>query len=182
MLLVSRLSSALGDLFRAAVLEKLQSADAGKLLEEEIKLTFGEMRNRDWNLQSAAADLLIAKHDFTFQDRASTIRAFKIFLGVELARDETTNNIIAAQACRNVIIHASDCVAEKAVRQVSKAHPRTLRSIFTIDENIKFSASEIEAVKADMLRFFGQLADGISPVAPQPPSQALTEVLKVAAN
>lgn len=176
-LLVSHLSSALGDLFRAAVLEKLQSAEPGKLLEEEIKLTFGEMRDRDWNLQSAAADLLIAKYDFAFQDMASTVRAFKIFLGVELTRGETMNNIIAAQACRNVIVHAGGRVSEKAVRQVSKAYPRTLRTSFNVEESIQFSADEIEAVKADMLRFFGQLADGISQVAAQRSSHARTEGL-----
>ncbi len=160
-LLVSHLSSALGDLFRAAVLEKLQSADPGKLLEEEIKLTLGEMRERDWNLESAAADLLIAKHDFAFQDMASTVRAFKTFIGVMPARDATMNNIIAAQACRHVIVHAGGRISEKAVRQVSGAQPRTLKPLLNVDENIRFCAAEIEAIKADMLRFVEELAECI---------------------
>lgn len=175
-LLVSHLSSALGDLFRAAVLEKLQSADPGKLLEEEIKLTFGEMRERDWNLQSAAADLLIAKHDFAFQDMASTVRAFKTFIGVAPARDATMNNIIAAQACRHVIVHAGGRVSEKAVRQVSGAHPRTLRPLLNVDENIQFCAVEIEEVKVDMLRFVEELADSILRAKAQPANHAYEKV------
>lgn len=160
-LLVSHLSSALGDLFRAAVSEKLHSPEPGKLLEEEIKLTLGEMRERDWNLKSAAADLLIAKHDFTFQDMGSTVRAFKNFIGYAPSRDLTMNNIIVAQACRHVIVHAGGRVSDRSVRQVAAAFPRTLRTSIAVDEIIQFTAEEIEAIKTDMLKFVEQLADGI---------------------
>ena len=171
-LLVSHLSSALGDLFRAAVLTKLQSDDPGKLLDEEIKLTFGEMREREWNMQSAAADLIIAKYDFTFQDMASTVRAFKNFIGVEPARDAIMNNIIAAQACRHVIVHAGGRISEKAVQQVSKANPRTFKTTLMVGENIQFSASEIEAVKSDMLQFVETLSIGISQATQTPASMS----------
>lgn len=126
------------------------------------------MREHEWNLQLVAADLLIAKHDFAFQDMASTVRAFEKFIGVAPKRDATMNNIIAAQACRHVIVHAGGRVSEKAVRQVFKAYPRTLRLSLNLNETIQFSAGEIETVKADMLSFVEQLADGIfRAMAPQ---------------
>jgi hypothetical protein len=161
-LLVSHLSSALHDLFHDAVLEKLLSNDPGKLLDEEIKLTFSAMREQDWNLKSAAPELLIKKYDFSFQDMKTTVSAFKDYAGVTITRDVTMNNIIAAQACRHVIVHAGGRVSEKAVRQVSSATDRTLRKTLVVDEFIKFTALEVDAVKADMLKFIEKLADDIS--------------------
>jgi hypothetical protein len=160
-LLVSHFSSALGDLFRDAVSERLQSGDVEKLLAEDIKLTFGEMREHGWNLKAVAADLLIAKHDFTFQDMGSTVKAFKEFVGVVIERNEIMNNIIAAQACRHVIVHAGGRISEKAVRQVSGAKPRTLRNKLAVDELIQLTAPEIEAIKADMVVFVEKLAHDI---------------------
>jgi hypothetical protein len=156
-LLVSHFSSALGDLFRAGVASRLYSGTEGPLLAEEIKITFAEMRERDWNLKSAAADLLIAKHDFTFQDMGSTVRAFDKFVGVKLERDVIMNNIIATQACRHVIAHASGRVTERTLKQVSAATPRTLKPNLVLNELVQFSTSEIESVRQDMLTFAERL-------------------------
>jgi hypothetical protein len=161
-LLVSHLSSALGDLFREAVAEKLQSDNPSeKFLDEEIKLTMREMREREWNLKTAAADLLIAKHDFTFQDMGSTVRAFKEYVGVVIERNEIMNNIIAAQACRHVIVHAGGRVSEKTIRQVSTANPRSFRANLTTDELIQLNVKEIDSIKEDMFKFVEKLANDI---------------------
>lgn len=158
-LLVSHFSAALGDLFRVAVSTKLQTTTEGPLLAEEIKLTFAEMRERDWNLKGAAADLLIAKHDFTFQDMGSTVRAFDKFVGVKLERDAIMNNIIAAQACRHVIAHASGRVTERMLKQVSLATPRTLKPNLMPNELIQFTPTEIESIRNDMLTFIVRLGE-----------------------
>lgn len=160
-LLVSHFSSALGDLFRSSVARKLDSDEPGKLFDEEIKLTFGEMRDQEWNMKSAAADLLIAKYDFAFQDMGSTVKAFKSYAGFELTRDVSMNNIIAAQACRHVIVHSGGRVSEKTVRQVSGANPRTLKPNLHAEEQIKFSAAEVDLVKADMLRLIEKIAAAV---------------------
>lgn len=167
-LLVSHLSSALGDLFRAAITERLESAEPGKLLEEEIKLTFGAMRDQKWNLRAAAADLLIAKHDFTFQDMRSTVDAFKKYANVTMVRDQTMNNIIAAQACRHVIVHAGGRVSVKAIYQVATASPRSFRPSLTVDEVIQISVQEISIVMADMLQFIEKLSGDISSAKSSP--------------
>jgi hypothetical protein len=161
-LMISHLSSALGDLFRNAVSTRLQTADAGKLLDEEIKLTLGEMREKDWNLKTTAADLLVAKHDFSFQDMGSTVRAFKQYVDVLLVRDEAMNNIIAAQACRHVIVHASGRITERAIKQLSAASPRTLKQSIVLNEIVLFSAAEVDALRKDMLKFVEKLANDIS--------------------
>jgi|GEM_PF-1328379 len=157
-LLVSHFASALGEAFRSAVADHLESADAEKLFDEEIKLTVGEMRETDWNLKGSIADLLIAKHDFTFQDMASTVRAFKNFTSVLPVRDEVMNNIIMAQACRHVIVHAGGRIGEKMLKQVSGANPRTLKTTLIQGEVVNFSVEEVEAVKEDMLTFVERLS------------------------
>lgn len=161
-LLVSHLASALDDLFRDAVTAKLQSIDPGKLLDEEVKLSFADMREKDWNLKLAAADLLISKYDLSFQDMGSTVKAFKNYVGVIPVRNEVMNNIITAQACRHVIVHAGGRVSERAVRQVSNANPRTLRPTLRAGEILQFTAAEVEAVKADMLMFVENLGQSVS--------------------
>lgn len=152
-LLVSHFSTALGDLFRSGVMAKLSGDGDMALWGEEIKITFSEMRDRDWNLKTAAADLLIAKHDFTFQDMGSTVRAFDKFVGVKLERDAVMNNIITAQACRHVIAHAGGRISERTLKQVSGANPRDLKKTLTINELVQFSATEIELLGQAMITF-----------------------------
>lgn len=157
-LLVSHFASALGDLFRKAVSDRLTSAEGGKLLEEELKLTVAELKDRNWDLSGAIPDLLIAKHDFTFQDMGATVRAFSTYAGITPERNVAMNNIIAAQACRHVIVHAGGRVGDKTTKQLSKVIPRTFRPALSSGEQLSFSLLEINALKSDMLNFIEALA------------------------
>src|SRR5689334_18975494 len=49
-LLVSHFGSALGDLFRKAVYEALDRGENKTLLDEEVKLTFREIKEKNWNI------------------------------------------------------------------------------------------------------------------------------------
>lgn len=157
-LLVSHFASALGELFRSAVTARLNSDDPGKLLDEEFKLTVSDLRDRDWSLAGAIPDLLIAKHDYTFQDMGATVRAFTTYTDLKPLRDEVMNNIITAQACRHAIVHAGGRVSDKSARQVSKALPRTFRQSLVSGEQIALSLAELDAIKSDMLIFIERLA------------------------
>jgi hypothetical protein len=156
-LLVSHFASALGDVFREAVSTRLESPDPGKLLEEEFKLTITDIKERDWTLKGAIPDLLIAKYDFTFQDMGATARAFQNYTDLRAPRGECMNNIIAAQACRHVIVHAGGRVGERTVRQVSKAVPRALRPTLIIGSQITLTLDELEVIKVNMLQFIEEL-------------------------
>jgi len=133
-LLVSHFASALGDLFREAVSARLIGSNLGKLGEEDFKLSLSEMKERDWNLQSAIPDLLIAKYDLTFQDMKTTVKAFTDYTHMTAVRDENMNNIITAQACRHVIVHAGGRITEKMIKQVSGAYPRSLKTKLELGE------------------------------------------------
>ncbi len=158
-LLVSHFASALGDAFREAVTLRLASKDPGKLLEEEFKLTVSELREREWTLKGAVPDLLIAKYDFTFQDMGATARAFQTYTNLTTPRGECMNNIIAAQACRHVIVHSGGRVSERTLRQVARANPRTLKQVLQIDALVSFELEELDLLKSSMVQFIQLLSE-----------------------
>lgn len=160
-LLVSHFSSAVGDIFRKAISAALDREGNETLLNEELKLTFREIKDRNWNLKTSAGDLLIAKKDLTFQDMQSTVRAFENYVGVQIAKDECTNNIIFGQASRHVIVHASALVTERMLKQVSKASPRTLKKDLVLDKPLVFSKEEVLELKSEMLTFLGKLVSDL---------------------
>jgi hypothetical protein len=152
-LLVSHFSSSVGDLFREAVSKALDRDGNEALFNEELKLTFRDIKDRNWNLKASAGDLLIAKKDLTFQDMQSTRRAFADYVGVEIDKDQCANNIILGQAARHVIVHASSRVGDRMIKQVSKANPRTLKRQLVEDESLVFSKDEVIELKNEMLGF-----------------------------
>lgn len=157
-LLVSHFASALGDLFRQAVTENLLSDYPAKaLLEEEFKLTVGELKERDWVLSGAIPDLLVAKYDFTFQDMGATVRAFSSYTMLKPQQGVRMNNIIAAQACRNSIVHAGGKVSEKTIRQLRNINPRVIKPNLVAGETIYFSLAEVDYVRDEMTAFIESL-------------------------
>lgn len=158
-LLVSHFASALGDVFREAVAARLATQDPGKLMEEEFKLTVAELKEREWNLKGTIPDLLIAKYDFTFQDMGATTRAFQNYTNLSPPRGESTHNIIAAQACRHVIVHTGGRISERTIRQVAKATPRSVKPLLLVDDTVSFDLAELETVKSSMIDFIDQLTE-----------------------
>lgn len=160
-LLVSYFASALGDIFRYGVAAHLEKDTESKLLEEEIKLTFAELREREWTLRESAPDLLIAKKDLSFQDMGATHKAFDQYLRISIAQDRRVNNIILAQACRHVIVHTGGVVTDRLLRQLAKVEPRDLKGTLTLGEKVQFTPEEVGTTSANMK---GYIADLVSKV------------------
>lgn len=160
-LLVSHFASCLGDLFRYGISQRLATDPGSSLLDEEIKLTFGDLRELNWNLRDAAPDLLIAKKDFTFQDMGSTHRAFREYLGVSMERDRGVNNVIATQACRHVIVHVGAKVTDKMMNQVSAATPRDIKPKLKVGEILQFSPEEIALIAENMRQYVAVLGERV---------------------
>jgi hypothetical protein len=150
-LLVSHFASALTDLFREGVNKQLDIGKNAALLDEELKITFSEIRDRGWNLRDSAADLLIAKYDYSFQDMGATVKAFQKYCSVVLSREINMNNVIAAQAFRHVIVHAGGRVSERTVRQVLNATPRMVKPDPSEGMEVEFNAEEITVIRESML-------------------------------
>jgi hypothetical protein len=163
-LLVSYFGSVVQDLFKIAVSARLLlDDDASTLMKEELKLSVRKIRERGWILNDIAADLLVDKKDLTFQDMKSIAEAFEDYVGIHIERDRAVNNIIVAQACRHVIVHAGHAVTSKMMHQLREANPRKLKPDIAIGEVVQFTPHEVEVVAASMRAYVGALAKAIEP-------------------
>jgi hypothetical protein len=162
-LLVSYFGSALQEMFKIGVAARLRlDDDSSMLMKEELKLTFRKIRERGWMLNDIAADLLVDKKDLTFQDMKSVADAFNDYVGVRIPRDQNVNDIIVAQACRHVIVHAGHQVTPKMLHQLRDATPRALKPDLIVGEVVQFTPSEVELVSSSMKVYVNALVDNLS--------------------
>lgn len=158
-LLVSYFGSAVEDIFCFAVVASLRGNSSSRLRKEELKLTVAELLDAMANSDEALAMLLVEKKDLSFQDMQAIQRAFRDYVGVEIGKDSTVNNIILAQACRHVIVHAGGDVTPKLLRQVSGAFPRDIKSDMPEKTTIQFSLQEVQTVAESMKNYLSMLVD-----------------------
>lgn len=156
-LLVSYFGSAVHDAFRVAVSAALVSDKELPLLREQLKVSFAELKEANFELRTRAPDLLVNAKDISFQDMKSIGRAFKENLGIEIERTKTVNEIILAQACRHVIVHTGAKVDEALIRQLSGAHPRTLKPKLVVGQVVEFTPEEVEAAASAMVSYLREL-------------------------
>ena len=103
--------------------------------------------------------LLVRKKDISFQDMQSATRAFREYLGCEIARGEDMNDVIVAQAFRHAIVHTAGVVDDRLCSQVANAKPRRLKSVLAVGAPIQFSPTEVHRVGASMTRLVEQTCD-----------------------
>src|SRR5262249_20992616 len=123
-LLVSYFGSAVKDIFSEAVTTILRDGGPDKLMKEELRLTVAELRDATSNPEGALVSLFVEKKNLSFQDMQAIHRAFREYVGVDLERDTVVNDIILAQACRHVIVHAGGEITQRLLHQVRDAAPR----------------------------------------------------------
>ena len=158
-LLVSYFGSAVSDVFRNYVTERIIGSTKKKVLQEELKFTIGELRDFDFNLSGQMGDIITRKKDISFQDMGSISRNFKDYLGVSMEKDQNVNNIIIGQACRHVIVHAGAIADIKLIKQISGATPRDLKKELNVGDRIQFSLGEIELLSDSMMAYLSGLAE-----------------------
>lgn len=156
-LLVSYFGSSVHDLFRSGVNQALIAGKGMALLKEPVKLTLMELREADFDLKDMAADLLISAKDISFQDMKSISRAFLDHLNISIPRDQSVNDIILAQACRHVIVHAGGIVNTQTIRQVSGAIPRNLKPELQLGKTVQFAVDEVRLVAKAMKTYLANV-------------------------
>lgn len=157
-LLVSYFGSAVEDIFSEAVIKTLRNNSSSKLIEEEMKLTVAELLELIENpIDSSIATLFIDKRDLSFQDMQAISREFKKYIGVEITKNKTVNNIILAQACRHVIVHAGGQITARLIRQVSGAKPRDIKQEIKDGEIVQFSHQEVQEIAKSMKDYLSKL-------------------------
>jgi len=156
-LLVSYFGSAVHDVFRAGVSKALESDKDTPLLREHLKISLAELKEAHFDLRTRTPDLLVNAKDISFQDMKSIARAFKENLAVEIERTTTVNEIILAQACRHVIVHTGALADEALVRQLSGAHPRTLKPKVVPGDLVEFTPDEVASAADAMVSYLKEL-------------------------
>ena len=170
-LLVSYFGSAVEDIFSFAVTSALRAGSSQRLMKEDMKVTVGDLIEVAANPDDAVVALLIEKKDLSFQDMQAIHRAFRDYVGVEIEKDSIANNIILAQACRHVIVHAGGEVTTRLIRQVSGAIPRDLKEQLNGGSVVQFSQDEVQVVAESMKKYLAALVEKIESVVPSAGSQ-----------
>jgi len=165
-LLVSYFGSAVEDIFSSAVTTTLRGGASSRLMKEDLKLTVAELMDVTSNPDIAVVPLFIEKKDLSFQDMQAIHRAFREYVGVEVEKDSTVNNIILAQACRHVIVHAGGEITSRLIRQVSGAFPRDIKSELNEGSVVQFSLEEVNTVALSMSKYLSALVEKTEAVIP----------------
>jgi hypothetical protein len=160
-LLVSYFGSSVTDLFRQGVATALTIGTDSDLLREQIKISLRELREADFQLKDMTPDLLIQAKDISFQDMQSISRSFKEHLGISIEKSTDVNNIILAQGCRHIIVHAGGLVSNRLIRQVSGANPRSIKKSLTVGEKIQFSVEEVMQAAGAMTKYIEQVQEQV---------------------
>lgn len=152
-LLVSYFSSAVEDIFKETMKDRLERGSLTKIEDEEIKVTISQFKTGD------IAEIFVQKKDdINFQDMRSTLRSFEEYLGFQKTeRDEIIDNIILAQAMRHCIVHNGCKINSKCIRQLRDANKRTLKTDLHDNDEIQFNEDEVHTIKMNMLDFINRL-------------------------
>jgi hypothetical protein len=165
-LLVSYFGSAVEDIFSFAVKATLRAGSSVRLLKEDLKVTVAELMEVASSPDDAFVPLLIEKKDLSFQDMQAIHRAFRDYVNVEIEKDSTVHNIILAQACRHVIVHAGGEVTPRLIRQVSSATPRDVKTQIENESLIQFAQDEVKTIAESMKTYLSALVQKIERAVP----------------
>jgi hypothetical protein len=156
-LLVSLFASAVGELYREAMLSLAKSGGSNKLNDESLEFSVTDIMTEDFNPREQIGSLMQEKKDVSFQDMKSIGRAFTEFFGTTIPKDEIVNNLIVAQASRHIIVHDGAKINDRFMRQIQTAMPRTLKPRIESVSTIHFDEAELRIIGDSMFKYFSCL-------------------------
>jgi hypothetical protein len=161
-LLVSHFGSALHEMFVSAAPTRLGVTSDQDSSKDELKFSIAELRELEFDLKGTIGALLVAKRDIKFQDMQSTVRAFKNYLGVDIARDADMDNVILAQSARHVIVHSGGLVTATFMRRIASARSRKVKTTVVERQYLAFSPDEVDVVATSMQTFVDHVATALA--------------------
>lgn len=157
-LIVSYFTSSVKDLFRDSLQYYSEKKhEYLKCINAELKFTFEELEAYNFNLSKSVGDIIIKKRNLTFQDMQSISREFQTYFGIKIEKNKIVDNIILAQASRHAIVHSLSIADEKFINQISQTNTRTIKPLINLDDELKFTPSEIEEVMNNMREFLSNI-------------------------
>jgi hypothetical protein len=158
-LLVSYFGAAMKDLFVLGLRQVIAQGATKALAKEELKLTVAELSAF---AQEDLPDLFVAKCEISFQDMKSISRAFDAHLGVPIARDPDSDNIIVGQACRHALVHYGGVCDQKTVVQMKAASSHTVGVQLRMGEPIQLSDAQIGIIGQSMVGYMNRVGGLLS--------------------
>jgi hypothetical protein len=159
-LLVSYFSTTVRELFQTAIDEALALNNFDNINKTQLSLTLFDLQN-DVEKTRSIGDLLATQKDISFQDLQSIARTFQEYFSIQIEKNQNTNNIILAQACRHAIVHSGSKVDRKLLNQVSKAVPRTIKQEIELGSEILFNQEEISIISESMQQYLDDLFSNV---------------------
>jgi hypothetical protein len=161
-LLVSYLEFAMNDLFRVGVGMSVRSRKIEPFRDDQLTVKFSDLSELIALSDGQLGDLIIEKKGIGFQNAKVAISHFKKYFSSSIPSDHTdVNNVIAAQACRHVIVHNAAVADEQSINQMKDAQPRTIKPELHSGGVVQFEREEVRAVGDSMKVFFKILADSV---------------------
>jgi hypothetical protein len=150
----------MSDLFKVAVSSALRAHAAVPARKRSVQLNWQSLNRPDSPVEILIAERIVEEDDISFQDMQSIRRAFNRELGIDLGRDESSNDIILGQACRHVMAHAGGRVDDRLINQISGANPRRLKvAPLASGEDVVFNPEEVRLLADAMVAFFASSVD-----------------------
>lgn len=160
-LLVSYFSSAVGDIFKAGVIDAVRNGSRPAILKEEIKIGLHTVREIGPELIDRSGELLTEHREISFQNMQNVPKIFREYFGYNRPQDEVVNDLILSHACRHVIVHCGGVADRKMVGQLTRATPRSLKPQVHVGQIVQFTDREIVHVG---VRMDGYLQDLVAAV------------------
>lgn len=160
-LLVSYFGSAIRDLARAGVVRALTQGTHSEVLHFEVRALAEELKDLDRPIIEFIADRVVESSDVSFQDMKSIGRVWKDYFGFEHLRDETLNDIIAAQGCRHAIVHSGLITDNRLIGQLKGARPRSLKPRLAFGDRIQFTQEEVQRAERAMTAYIERAASDL---------------------
>lgn len=164
-LLVSYFSSTVRDIFQSSINDALMLQKFDKVNKTKLSFTLFDLQN-DIEKTTSIGEILAIQKDLSFQDMQSIARSFQEYFSIEIEKNQNTNNIILAQACRHAIVHSGAKVDRKLINQVANAKPRIVKINIELDSEILFNPDEIQKIGESMKQYledlFSQLNNKLS--------------------
>lgn len=151
-LVVSYFGSAVREAFIGTIARRLRDGTGtSSLFDSQLTLSLADLLALEEDAPQKVAEALAEKKDISFQDMRSIGRAFDTFLEHKIERTASVNDIIAAQACRHVIVHNGGVIDAALLRQLKGASPRGVltglvagRSIAATDHDVQMAGKAME--------------------------------------
>ncbi len=158
-LLVSYFASTINSILNEGLNYYLNNSDnlPDKVANQEFKLSLRELQELQFDLSEKIGSIIVRKSDISFQDMKSIARAFEQFLGITIQKDEDVDNIITAQALRHIIVHNSEIIDDKCIKQLTNAGNRKFVEDVEPNKKAVIDADDLNIVKASMLNYANNL-------------------------